>query len=169
MNQQTLDLGLVSSLHAEAFGEPGQRTFRLLIEVSNGKVSLWLEKEQIVILSSATAELMRRVPADQGDDPVPSQTGDFSGDLEVSVGELGIGYDAERAGFTVHAQDLEAPFDLSAIHLLAARKQFEMMHRQLDQIVAAGRPRCVLCGTPLAGKAHFCPPSNGHGRVSHVE
>jgi hypothetical protein len=28
-------------------------------------------------------------------------------------------------------------------------------------VVAAGRPRCPLCGAPIEGK-HVCPASNGH-------
>ena len=36
------------------------------------------------------------------------------------------------------------------------------------EVVAAGRPRCPLCHTPLSapGMPHFCPPTNGHQKLA---
>ena len=46
-------LGPVDGVTAESFGEPGRRTFRLFAQTGPGRVSLWLEKEQVVMLGSA--------------------------------------------------------------------------------------------------------------------
>jgi uncharacterized repeat protein (TIGR03847 family) len=166
VDNQLLDLGLVSQLRAESFGEPGSRTFRLLAEESSARVSLWLEKEQIVMLARAAAELLTRVPADLSSPSESPTAHGFVGDLEVRVGSLSVGFDSGAGAFSFEATDFESPFGLEAIKLLADREQFEQMQTDLDDIISAGRPRCVLCGTPLSGGPHFCPPSNGHARTN---
>jgi uncharacterized repeat protein (TIGR03847 family) len=166
VDNRLLDLGLVEQLRAESFGEPGSRTFRLLAEESNARVSLWLEKEQIVMLSRAAAELLARIPDDVGN-PAETPAGHgFVGDLEVRVGSLSVGFDSGARAFSFEASDFESPFGLESIKLMANREQFTHMQEELEDIIAAGRPRCVLCGTPLSGGPHFCPPSNGHTRTN---
>jgi hypothetical protein len=44
----------------------------------------------------------------------------------------------------------------------ANREQMQALSRQALDVVAAGRPRCPLCNTPLTGPTHWCPRSNGH-------
>lgn len=147
----------------QSFGEPGQRTFRLLARSAEGNVSLWMEKEQIVMLGEAVEELLERVPLPGGLDPSRSALEmDFMGDLEVRVGSMELGYDRGRDGFSLVAGQLSSALPVEAIALLADRQQFESIREEITSIVAASRPRCLLCGTPLTGQPHFCPPSNGH-------
>jgi uncharacterized repeat protein (TIGR03847 family) len=162
MDSRELDLGLVASVHAESFGEPGQRTFRLLASTVTGEVSCWLEKEQLVMVGSAIDEVLRRVPSSRGNEPASDTLRTFRGEMEVRVGALAIGFDADHEGYSVELSELSAPFDLARITFLARRQDFESLSSEIAEIVAAGRPRCVLCGTPLSGEPHFCPPSNGH-------
>jgi uncharacterized repeat protein (TIGR03847 family) len=166
VDARRLDLGLVQSLHAEAFGEPGERTFRLHASTSDGEVSLWLEKEQMVMLGSAVEDVLERVPADLGREPDDEPGTSFQGSLDARVGTLAIGFDPAHAGFTVEASDLEAAFELEEIVLLATRAHFQGLEEEINDIVAQSRPRCVLCGTPLTGGPHFCPESNGHTETS---
>lgn len=161
-----MDLGPVAAVRAESFGEPGSRTFRILAETETGQVSLWLEKEQVVMLGSAITELLGRVPDGLGSEPKGGDVESFVGEMEVTVGSLAIGYDAGRAGFTMEASEFTSPFPITSIAFLATRQQFDEMRNQIDGIVAASRPRCVLCGSPLTGEPHFCPPSNGHANVT---
>lgn len=160
-----MDLGVVRDLRAESFGEPGSRTFRLLIPQENGSVSLWLEKEQIVMLGSALRELLSRVPGNQGHEPSTGDAASFLGEIEARVGSLAVGYDPERMGFSLEASDFVTAFDLESIRFITPRAVFETLADQLQAIVSAGRPRCPLCGRPLTGEPHFCPPSNGHARL----
>jgi uncharacterized repeat protein (TIGR03847 family) len=166
VNTRRLDLGLVDDVDAESFGEPGQRTFRLHAQTAEGSVSLWLEKEQVAMLGSAIEELLDRVPDEYGLQPASAGSRAFVGDLEVKVGSLAIGYDPDHAAFSVEAGEFTSPFDLESISFLASRDHFSRMRDQIDQIVAASRPRCILCGRPLSGEPHFCPESNGHARTS---
>ena len=49
-------LGFLSSIDAETFGEPGKRTFRLVLKSGKAVVTVWLEKEQLFQLSVALGE-----------------------------------------------------------------------------------------------------------------
>lgn len=165
MENQHLDLGFVEAIVAEAFGEPGQRTFRLLVESGGARISLWVEKEQVVMLGSALDELLDPARGKRDETPSHGAMQSFTGDLEVEIGSLSLGYDRERKAFALEAGDFSSPFDLETITCLATRDQLSRMREQIEQIVAAGRRRCLLCGTPLTGAPHFCPESNGHARV----
>ena len=48
------------------------------------------------------------------------------------------------------------------LRCLIRQSQFRRLSEQIAGIVATGRPRCPMCGQPLSGRVHFCPPSNGH-------
>lgn len=164
-----LDLGLVAGLSVQSFGEPGQRTFRILAETSEGTVSLWLEKEQVAMLGGAVQELLERVSAPRAIDPRPDASGNFVGDLEVRAGALALGYDSARDGFTIEATEFVSQLPVDEIGLLADRRQIEDVQEQVQEILAASRPRCVLCGTPLTGEPHFCPQSNGHAHLDEED
>jgi hypothetical protein len=45
----------------------------------------------------------------------------------------------------------------------ATRAQARAMSEHALEVVAAGRPRCQLCGYPMGvGGVHVCPAMNGH-------
>lgn len=166
MESKRLNLGLVMGLHAESFGEPGQRTFRLLVETRAGRVSLWLEKQQIVALLAAADELLDRITEGDERGATSASADSLAGDLEVRVGSLSVGFDRSNDAFLLEAGDFETAFDLTHIAMLVNRGQLEAMRDELRDIVSHSRPRCPLCGTPLTGEPHFCPQSNGHADLS---
>lgn len=165
MNDRRLDLGPVESVRAESYGEPGQRTFRLLAHTAEGKVLLWLEKQQLAMLGAALEDLLERTP-EQRDPPVSDgSTSTFVGELEVRVGSLAVGFDPEGEGYSLEAGDFTSALGLSSVALQATRDQFVALEQQITEIVSRSRPRCVLCGQPLTDDPHFCPESNGHART----
>lgn len=168
MNNPTLDLGLALAVKAESFGEPGHRTFRILVETGAGKVSVWLEKEQVAALGSAIDELLERVSGGASEDRQDAAP-TFTGELEVKAGSLSVGYDQRLGSFLIEAGDFTSPFDISSISFRGTREQFEEVRDQIDEIVAASRPRCPLCGRPLTGGSHFCPESNGHAHLAATD
>lgn len=160
-----MDLGLVARLTVESFGEPGSRTFRIHAETAEGTVSLWLEKEQVAGLANALEELLARVAPPRGSAPRDATRSTFLGDLDVKVATLAVGYDPEVDAFTLTGSEFLTDLPVDRVSLLADRAQIEGARDQSEEIVAAGRPRCVLCGTPLSGEPHFCPESNGHTTI----
>lgn len=167
MSEDRLNVGVVTELTAEAFGEPGERTFRLRATTGSGEVSLWLEKSQLVQFGGAIEQILERTPETQGLDPRPvMSSAHVSGEVVAHVGSISLAFDATQNAFALEAADLwEATLDVQTLLLLATRDQLSVVEEQVEEIVAAGRPRCPMCGTPLTQAAHFCPPSNGHARV----
>jgi uncharacterized repeat protein (TIGR03847 family) len=163
-----LDLGPVDSVRAESFGEPGQRTFRLLAQAGGGTVSLWLEKQQLAMLGAALEDLLERTPRGHDVTATDSDTSGFVGELEVRVGSLAVGFDPDGAGFSLGAADFTSALGLSSIVLNARRDQFTSLEQEISEIVSQSRPRCPLCGQPLTSDPHFCPESNGHARVGEA-
>ncbi|HEX6507149.1 MAG TPA: DUF3090 family protein, partial [Chloroflexota bacterium] len=149
MDDRRLDLGIVENLRAESFGEPGQRTFRVLAETGSGRVSLWLEKEQLVMLGTALDDLLERALSDNDMVRSAGQPADFVGELDVQVGSLALGYDAEGAAFSLEASEFTTAFELDSIGFLARRDQLEGIRDEISAIVSQSRPRCILCGQPL--------------------
>lgn len=170
MPEHRYDFGLTTAIAAEALGEPGQRTFRLLVRGDHSSAVLWLEKEQLQALALAAEELLTQIGSEQGtgaeevfEEGDPAR--DFPpADVEFKIGQLGIGYDQEGSLFVLLAYELESDPDAPAtFRCVLSRQQLGGLGRQSTRVVAAGRPRCVLCGQPLEPAPHFCPPSNGHG------
>lgn len=165
MDAQRLDLGLPESVRVETFGEPGNRTFRILIDTGEGSVSLWLEKEQVGMLGTAVSEILERLPSSAGVSPRSAGSGRFLGELEVKVGELAVGYDREIDGFTLEASEFLTQFDITSIAVTVGRADFERIAADSVRIVTQGRPRCPMCGRPITDGHHFCPESNGHAQI----
>jgi len=165
VDSRSIELGPVPRVAVESFGEPGRRTFRIFAETADGSVSLWLEKEQIVGLVAAVEQLLESVPAPSGEEPHAGAGSRFIGDFDVKVASLSVGYEPRRNGFTITGSDFLADLPVESVTMLASRSQLSELLEQAEEIVAAGRPRCVLCGTPLTGEPHFCPPSNGHAHT----
>jgi uncharacterized repeat protein (TIGR03847 family) len=171
MPEHRYDFGLTSAIAAEAIGEPGNRTFRLLVRGDSSFAVIWMEKEQLQALALAAEELLAQIGVPRGEvSEEPFEESDPARDfpavpeVEFKIGQLGIGYDQEGSLFVLLAYELEAdPEAPATLRCVLTRPQLAGLGRQSARVVAAGRPRCVLCGQPLEPAPHFCPPSNGHG------
>ena len=161
------DLGPVETIKAEAIGEPGQRTFRLLVDGPKGAACLWLEKEQLSQLSMAIRQLMAlSSPEDTQEETAPPPSGALDPgqpSLDFKVGKLSLGHEPRRDLFLVEAHDREDDQDEDAlVRLWASRAQMKDLVEEAEAVVAAGRPLCPLCSAPMGPEAHICPRSNGH-------
>lgn len=168
MAEASRDFGAAEHIKADAVGEPGQRTFRVRIAGDAGAACLWLEKEQLQALGMAVDQLLAQLRSSKtgrGESAAAaSESGDFptAYAVELRVARLGLGYDDERDQLVllVHEQqtDLEGPPTLTC---RVSRGKMRTLSSEITSVVAAGRPRCPLCGTPLTGGPHACPQSNG--------
>ena len=160
------DLGDVDEIDAEAIGEPGHRTFRLLAERGAVTASLWLEKEQLQALGLIIDQHVARLT--RGGAPretvILALAGRFpsAATIDFKVGRMAMGYDNERRKFILTAYDIEDPDGTEAkLSCTATHPQVAALSARIAEVVAAGRPRCPLCGAPMEG-THVCPASNGH-------
>ncbi len=172
MAEAQYDFGLATRLDADAVGEPGQRTFRLLVRSGSSSALVWIEKEQLLALAVAVERVLAQVAPEEVSraevttfvGPVP----DFpiNPTLEFRVGQLQLGHDVSTEQFLLLASDAEhAEEDESRAPTLTVRADYRAavrLARQIAALEAAGRLRCVLCGQPMGLEPHHCPLSNGH-------
>ena len=171
-----IDFGLVDAVDAEAIGAPGERTFRLRARAGPARAALWMEKEQLAALGRAISRLLADRAARRRDDPLPAPPGmgEFGPDpdVELQVARLGLDYSDDGGGrVRILADDRDAldRGDTPAFRMEAGRDAARALAAQIAGVVAAGRPRCPLCGQPAAeGEPHFCPGSNGRSREQEL-
>ena len=170
-----LDLGRVSSLEAEAIGEPGQRTFRLRVSSGEHTASLWLEKEQLQALALALMRLLVQmgqpeyIPA-AGTVANPLSPFPEEPSLDLKVGRLGLGLDQTEGNIVLFAYETEEGEDEpeesdeaeAVLACRAAPAQCRDLVAMIEGIIAAGRPLCRLCLAPIDPEGHVCARSNGH-------
>jgi uncharacterized repeat protein (TIGR03847 family) len=170
LSEPTHHLGRAALLKAEAFGEPGQRTFRIRVGAPGGSASLWVEREQLEALSLAIRQVLASRPPGEPEaaEELPPAAIDEGAEptVEFKVGRLSLGYDESDQSFTLYTHDLEAePESPPTATCEATAAQARALSEGIEQIVAAGRPRCFLCGQPIEAGQHVCPRSNGHGQL----
>lgn len=155
-------------LVAEAIGEPGQRRFRLIGGVPDNLVSLWMEKEQLQALGLAIEQLLEQLQTTglaetPESTPSPVQPVIPPTAPEYQVGKMAIGYDEEAQVVAYFAHDIEQESDAEPV--FSGRASLETsgaLARQIEEVVAAGRPRCPRCGAVIDPEGHVCPHDNGH-------
>ena len=169
MSSKRYDFDIVSRLDTDAVGNPGSRRFRLIVQNDTDTAFLWLEKEQLQALGLAVDQLLMKVrvlwSSSDPKTPLSAPPGTFDGSatVEMRVGRLGLGFDEATKLFVLIAHDIESePDDAPSFRCLCSRSQLSRLSESITTLLAAGRPRCPVCGTPLEGGAHFCPGSNGH-------
>lgn len=162
-----IDFGLVEAVDAEAIGPPGERTFRIRARMGDQRVSLWLEKEQLVALGHALSRILAERSRQRGRpaDPVPEMGHFGDSDVELQVIRFGLDFDAEHEQVVLIADDQEAMErgDTPTFRMMVTRSMALGLIDTIREIIASGRPLCPLCGRPLEGEGrHFCPGANGH-------
>lgn len=158
------ELGLVSRLNAEAVGEPGKRTFRLLVDSAVGSAVLWLEKEQLLELSLSIKRAAAMIEEEESEASL-TQSASSSGDMSVEfkIGKQSIEYDREARIFRFWNHDIEAGEEEEATLVFEATSaQVSDLSEEGLRVCASGRPICPLCHQPINPEGHFCDRSNGH-------
>lgn len=161
-------LGAVSRIVPNTFGEPGQRTFNLVLESGEARCTVWLEKEQLFQLALKLQEVMERLSdedkARQSQDKEPAWSGEGIS-LDFKVGQMALEYDQDSNSFRMMAyerEEEEATEEGSSVSFWISLQQAGSVSEEALQICAAGRPRCFLCGLPINPDGHVCPRANGH-------
>ncbi len=173
MTQPYIDFNPVSHITIDTTGPPGKRTFYLQARQGTRLISLILEKEQAHALAIAIDELLEKLERQYPQTPKLSETiSELDMGLqeplvpEFRVGQLGLGYDEREDHLILIAYELpQDPEDpVSIARFWATRAQMRALSIHAKEVVAAGRPICLLCGEPIDPEGHFCPRGNGDGQ-----
>lgn len=164
-----------------AVGEPGRRVFYLQARRGEQVVSFRLEKEQVGMLGRYLGQLAGALGAEEPERDVAGLIEPVT--PEWVVGTISVGVDEVNRVIQVTTEELvpeEVPFDLSGMteedidDLLeldeppaGAQATFTLRAAQAaafaeaaDELLAAGRPPCRLCGRPIDPDGHACPRWN---------
>jgi uncharacterized repeat protein (TIGR03847 family) len=175
MPRSEIELDPVNLITIDAIGKPGQRVFYIQATKNDEVVTLIVEKAQVQTLAVGVeqffAEIGEKYPnlseaSDEYDEdkmhiypPV---------DPRFRVGELGLGYDAERDMLVLMAREVvgegQEEEDVDLARFWVTRSQIRGMIAWGLEIVGRGRPICPQCGEPMDPEGHFCPKKNGHNR-----
>jgi uncharacterized repeat protein (TIGR03847 family) len=161
------DFGEANAADAEAIGQPGARTFRLLVQSDAGAASIWMEKQQLAGIAVWLDEVLERLDREQPTnepivDPLPVGA---AFDVEFRATQIGLGYSEEDGLFAIHAFDERMVNGAPAFRCLLTRGQSRSLSRKIAEVVAGGRPLCPLCDMPIDPEGHVCPRSNGHHKA----
>jgi uncharacterized repeat protein (TIGR03847 family) len=167
----SIDFDELDSFIPGAVGEPGRRVFYLQARRGHQVVSLRLEKEQVGMLGRYLGQLAHALGA-------PDPERDVAGLIEPVVpewivGTISVGVDESSGVIQVtteelRPEDLEAeddPVDVDVELRGVARftlraAQAAAFAEAAEELVAAGRPPCRLCGRPIGSEGHACPRWN---------
>ena len=159
------DFGHADLLEPEAIGEPGQRAFRLRVMSKGESASLWLEKEQLAALTLAFRHLLEQTEEQPSaeSEPAASQPFPERPQVELKLGRLGIGYDEDLHMVTIFAYGTEEAEDAPPTFACQVNlTQCATFAERAEETINAGRPICVLCGSPIEQDGHKCQRRNGH-------
>lgn len=152
------DFQHLDRLEPEALGEPGQRTFRLLVENNAGLAVLWAEKQHLQGLATAIDQLLEATPdPTRHDDAAPTNTrAGVKTTLMMRASRFELGMDRREGGYVLQAYDVELPQGAPAIFTCRpTRDMLAALTTAIMSLAAAGRPRCPICGQPIeAGRPH---------------
>lgn len=161
-------LGSLSHIGAETFGEPGRRTFRLVMESGLARAYVWLEKEQLFQLGVGLREaVQRQTESDRERGSFPTALSWDGGEavIEFRARALSGRHDVETNSFYLQAQGDEeegSREEPPSVSFWITVEQAAALAEESLRICASGRPPCFLCGLPINPEGHVCPRANGH-------
>jgi uncharacterized repeat protein (TIGR03847 family) len=175
MAGEIFEMHPVSRITVDAIGPPGQRVFLLQASQGTETITLKIEKEQAQVLARSIEQLLDEL-AERFPRPISKMEEPIASELMLrepieplfAVGQMGLGYDESEDAVVLVVQELtpeeEAP-DARIARFWAMRGQMRALSHHALDVAARGRPICPLCNRPIDPDGHFCPKSNGHGRV----
>lgn len=172
MPYELFDLNPVERITTDAIGEPGSRVFYLQARKGRQLVTVICEKEHVAALAMAVDQILLSL-ADGDEDAVvdPDPALENNMDLEYPLdpvfrtGRVNLGYDQDTELLVVIAYELMPEEDEtppSVARFWATPAQMRAFSIRGQEVVAAGRPTCAMCGESIDPEGHFCPRKNGH-------
>jgi uncharacterized repeat protein (TIGR03847 family) len=141
-----------------AIGDVGERLFLLQVREGRRLVVVKVEKDQVVILASWLARVVRTMARPEALEMDVELEPEY--EIDLIAGEITVALDEEAATIDVAIESAEDGGDSLFVTLTA--EQAAAFAIRSVQLIEAGRPPCPLCGLPLDPRGHDCPRTNGH-------
>lgn len=141
-----------------AVGEVGERTFLLQAREGRELVVVKVEKDQVAILASWLARVVRQLPRPDTIEVDASFEPEYEPDLVASQITVSLDEDQERIEVAVEPVDE----DNDGLVVVMTIPQAAAFAIRAVELIEAGRPPCPICGLPLDPRGHLCPRTNGH-------
>jgi uncharacterized repeat protein (TIGR03847 family) len=155
------DLDAPDEFTVGAVGPVGERVFMLQCRQAGQQLTLKIEKQQVAVLASYLARIVREV----GRPGSLPENVPFNEDEEPTwgIGTIGVSYDEATQRIVVVAEELVPEDEESSVARFALTlEQAAAFAIVATGLIEAGRPPCPLCGLPLDPSGHDCPRTNGH-------
>ena len=155
-------------------GAPGEREFYFQVRQKNILISLATEKSQATALAERITTIIREIkksaplsavnPAPVDDLPL-----ELPLDSEFVVGAIGIAFDPSLLEIEIsfRAEDGDEAEDEDSGPIVEIHLDLSMalaFAQRTMALVAAGRPLCPFCTSPIDPRGHLCPRANGYRR-----
>jgi uncharacterized repeat protein (TIGR03847 family) len=132
-----------------------------------------MEKQQIQALGMAIEQMLDQLPAPPQRRMTPYEPEEVGFDpttrYQFRVGRLELGFDVPNDRIIISAHDLMEEVEddgieprANSVDLRITRDEAQVLSDEAAALVAAGRPRCTMCGSPMDPEGHVCPEQNGH-------
>lgn len=169
-------------------GPPGQRQFFLQATGAGRTTTVAVEKAQVQVLADRVNDLLDSfaggAAAEQAAAPhVDNAPLDTPIEEDFTVGTMGLSWDPERERLVIECHAVGDAYDSPEV-LESTEEEVDpatdpnqlvmrvvltpAVARAFAQrsvtVVAAGRPPCPFCATPLEPEGHVCPRANGYKR-----
>ena len=175
MPSTEIDLQPVTHITTDAIGPPGKRVFYIQGWQEERTITVIVEKIQIQSLAVGLEQFLAEIDEKYPD--LPEASAEFVEEVMrihppvdpiFRVGELGLGYDADRDLVVLVTRELlqegEDASQAGVVRYWCTRSQIRAMCHWGMEVVSRGRPTCPQCGQPMDPEGHFCPKKNGHQR-----
>jgi uncharacterized repeat protein (TIGR03847 family) len=155
-------------------GAPGEREFFFQIRQKNMVVSLATEKSQATALAERITTIIREIKKSAplsgvNAGPLDDLPLELPLDSEFVVGAIGIAFDPSlleiEISFRAEDADEVEGDDLGPVVEIHLDLSMALAFAQRTlALVAAGRPLCPFCISPIDPRGHLCPRANGYRR-----
>jgi uncharacterized repeat protein (TIGR03847 family) len=139
-------------------GNVGDRLFLLQAREGRRLVVVKVEKDQIAILASWLARVVRGMSRPAALEVEVELEPEY--EVDLIAGEIAVGIDEATETIEVTIEPTEEDGDSLIVTL--TKEQAAAFAIRAVQLIEAGRPPCPLCGLPLDPRGHDCPRTNGH-------
>ena len=160
-------LGSAITFIPDSIGNPGSRYFYIDVGSDTGSVRMWLEKEQLLQVGAYLKQSLKgslSSPEEWGVSDFTDVEAVSQDRWELYLVSMTAGFDEREAQFSIIIEGMDVGNEATLwFSFDVGRDQIDNCADTAFDVCAAGRPRCVLCGSPMdPNDEHVCARYNGH-------